>query len=177
LSISMTTTTRTLMALFLAGATLALAACGSGSSGGSSSPSMATTPATTMSGTTAVAKNLVVSNQVRAQLLAAGAALHKLPVADYTGLVPKETYYAYNPATNTYWAGAGLIASKNSKKAQIGDQDDGAYLVFEKPAAGAWRAYDAGIPGDSHFSCSIVVPAGVLTVWHWTAGTCHPPAA
>jgi hypothetical protein len=169
--------TRTLMVLFLAGATLALAACGSSSSGGSSSPSSSTTPATTMPGTAATAQNLVVSNTVRTQLLTAGAALHKLPVADYTGLVPKETYYAYDPATSTYWAGAGLVASKNSKKAQIGDQDDGAYLVFDRPAAGTWRAYDAGIPGDSHFTCSIVVPAGVLTVWHWTAGTCHPPAA
>ena len=53
----------------------------------------------------------------------------------------------------------------------------GAYLVFDRPTAGTWRAYDAGIPGDSHFTCSIVVPAGVLSVWHWTAGTCHPPAA
>jgi hypothetical protein len=180
----MTTTTRTLMGLFLAGATLALAACGSSSSGGSSSPSTSTTPATTMPGTTAAsqgatsaAKNLVVNTSVRAQLLAAGAALHQLPVADYTGLVPKETYYAYDPATNTYWAGAGLVASKKSTKAQIGDQDDGAYLVFDRPAAGTWRAHDAGIPGDNHFTCSIVVPAGVLTVWHWTPGNCHPPAA
>jgi len=181
----MTTTTRILTALLLAGATLALAACGTVSSGGSSSPSTSTTPATTMPATTtpsqgttpAAAKNLVVNNTVRAQLLAAGAALHKLPTTDYTGLVPKETYYAYNPATNTYWAGAGLVASKQSTQAQIGDQDDGAYLVFDRPAAGTWRAYDAGIPGDSHFTCSIVVPAGVLSVWHWTAGTCHPPAA
>ena len=56
-------------------------------------------------------------------------------------------------------------------------QRGGAYLVFDRPTAGTWRAYDAGIPGDSHFTCSIVVPAGVLGVWHWTAGTCHPPAA
>ena len=175
----MTTITRTLPLLFLAGATLALAACGTMSSGGSSAPSTSTTPATTMPRTTAAAsaKNLVVDNTVRAQLLAAGAALHKLPTTDYTGLVPKETYYAYNPATNTYWAGAGLVASKKSMQAQIGDQDDGAYLVFDRPATGTWRAHDAGIPGDSHFTCSIVVPAGVLTVWHWTAGTCHPPAA
>ena len=56
-------------------------------------------------------------------------------------------------------------------------QRGGAYLVFDRPTAGTWRAYDAGIPGDSHFTCSIVVPSGVLSVWHWTAGTCHPPAA
>ena len=174
----MTAIPRTLTSLLLAGAMLTLTACGTMSSG-------RVVFAVDVDDTRDddVRDHLRCCEEPRGQHhgsraeLAAGAALHKLPTTDYTGLVPKETYYAYNPATNTCWAGAGLVASKRSKQAQIGDQDDGAYLVFDRPAAGTWRAYDAGIPGDSHFTCSIAVPSGVLTVWHWTAGTCHPPAA
>jgi hypothetical protein len=149
-----------------------LAACSSGSS--SSAPPATSGGGSTGSTTTAVVKNLVISTGVRSQLVAAGAALHKLPATDYTGLIVGETYYAYDPATKTYWAGAGLVASSTSIQAQIGDQDDGAYLVFDRPAGGSWRAYDAGIPGDSHFACGMTVPAAVVAAWHWAPGTCHP---
>jgi hypothetical protein len=162
------------------GLALAAAACGSSSSAASSSSTggPAGSSATTTTGTTAPAaaraRNLVVSGAVRAQLLAAGAAMHKLPVSDYTGLVHGETYYAYDPATKTYWAGAGLRASRSSIRAQVGDQDDGAYLVFERPADGHWRAWPAGIPGSSQYSCASTPPAAVLTVWGWAPGSCHP---
>lgn len=164
----------TLILLCIA-APLGLAACSSGSS--SSAPPATTGTGSTSSPTTAVVTNLVIGTSVRAQLVAAGAALHKLPTTDYTGLIPGETYYAYDPATKTYWAGAGLVASSTSNQARIGNQDDGAYLVFDRPAGGSWRAYDAGIPGDTHFTCSMKVPAPVLAAWHWTPGSCHPPSA
>ena len=170
---------------------LALAACagltacgGSGSSGTGSTATTtvtvtgtpttagstqgATTPSTTKT------ENLVVTNTIRAQLLAAGAALHQLPVSDYTGLRKGETYYAFDPATNQHWAGAALVASKSSLKAQVGDQDDGAYLVFRQRAGGTWKAWDAGIPGSSNFTCAVTPPASVLAVWNWAPGTCHP---
>src|SRR5262249_18466326 len=124
--------------------------------------------------TTAAIRNLVVSSAVRAQLLAAGAALHQLPVKDYTGLAKGETYYAYDPSTNTYWAGAGLVASPKSMKAQVGNQDDGAYLDFEKPPGSSWRASDAGTPGSSNYTCAVTTPSGVVSAWDWAAGTCHP---
>ena len=165
---------RTILILLCAAPAI-LAACSSGSS--SSLPPATSRAGSTASTTTAAVKNLVIGAGVRSQLVAAGAALHKLPTTDYTGLIAGETYYAYDPATRTYWAGAGLVASKQlDPEAQVGDQDDGAYLVFDRPAGGSWRAYDAGIPGDSHFTCSMTVPAAVLAVWHWTPGTCHPPS-
>ena len=133
-------------------------------------------PASSGSSTTAKVRNLVASNAVRAELLAAGAALHQLPVKDYIGLVKRETYYAYDPSTGVYWAGAALSASPTSMKAQVGDQDDGAYLDFEKQPGGPWKAYDAGIPGSSHYSCAVKIPTAVVSAWDWAAGTCHPPS-
>ena len=171
--------------LIALGACVGLAACGgSGSSGAGSkqtttvtvtgtvttagSTQGATTPSTTKT------ENLVVTNTIRTQLLAAGAALHQLPVSDYTGLRKGETFYAFDPATDEHWAGAALVASKSSLKAQVGDQDDGAYLVFRQKAGGPWKAWNAGIPGDSHFSCTVTPPAPVLAVWSWAPATCHP---
>jgi hypothetical protein len=160
----------------LAAAMLAVAGgCGGASSGpASSGPTAAPSTASTTTPTGPAIKNLVVTTAVRAQLLAAGAALHHLPLKDYTGLVQGETYYAYDAATTTYWAGAALIASPTSVKAQVGNQDDGAYLDFTRPAGGSWSAYDAGLPGSSSYTCAVTIPAGVVAAWGWAAGTCHP---
>jgi hypothetical protein len=158
------------------------AGCGSSGSSASSSLHSSSNPTTPSSGpassgsstTAAKVRNLVASNAVRAQLLAAGAALHQLPVKDYTGLVKGDTYYAYDPGTGVYWAGAALAASPKSMRAQVGDQDDGAYLDFEKQPGGSWKAYDAGVPGSSNYSCAVTIPPAVVSVWDWAAGTCHP---
>jgi hypothetical protein len=164
-------------------AALVVAGCGgSGSSPTVTKTVTVTQPATGGGASTAVsgqttasgAQNLVVTNAIRSQLLAAGAALHKLPVSDYTGLVKGQTYYALDPATGDRWAGAALIPSKDSQKAQIGNQDDGAYLVFRRTGSSPWKAWDAGIPGNSNFTCAVTPPAGVLRVWSWAPGTCHP---
>ena len=175
--------------LLALGASLGLGACGgSGSSSNPSSNASAAAGTTTITvtgtvttsgstqGTAALTttQDLVVTNTIRAQLLAAGAALHKLPVSDYTGLIKGETYYAYDSATKEHWAGAALIASKSSTQARVGNQDDGAYLVFREKGGGAWRAWDAGIPGSNEFRCAVKVPASVLAVWNWAPDTCHP---
>ena len=158
-------------------AAVAFLAAAAGCSGSSSSPSSSLAPGSSGSTTTTAAiRNLSVSDALRAQLLAAGAALHQLPVKDYTGLAKGETYYAYDPSTKTYWAGAGLVASPTSMKAQVGNQDDGAYLDFEKQSGGSWKAYDAGPPGSSNYTCAVTIPAGVVSAWGWAAGTCHPPS-
>ena len=52
-------------------------------------------------------QNLVLTDAIRAQLVAAGAALNGLPASDYTGLVKGESYYGFDPATSTYWAEIG----------------------------------------------------------------------
>ncbi len=56
----------------------------------------------------------------------------------------------------------------------MGNQDDGAYLVVPAEGGGGWKAWDAGIPGSSNFTCAVTPPASVLAVWNWAPGTCHP---
>jgi hypothetical protein len=128
-----------------------------------------------MTSATPGAQNLVIDNKIRAQLVAAGAAVHRLTPKDYLGLVAGETYYAEVPSRGTHWAGAALKPSPKSLQAQVGNQDDGAYMVFERHGDGPWRAWEAGIPGDPQFTCSVKVPAAVLKLWQWKPGTCHPP--
>lgn len=163
----------------------ASAACGSSSgSGGSSAgsappvssePAPPTSPATSPSTGTPQVQNLVAGPAVKSALLAAGARMHHLPATDYTGLVKGMTYYAYDPATGTHWAGAGLIPRAGATQAEVGNQDDGAYLVFKQPTGGAWHAYPAGIPGSTEFTCMVTPPSAVDALWAWPAGTCHPP--
>ena len=133
-----------------------------------------TSPLTTSTAALATA-NLVVTDEIRSELTAAGATLNSLPASAYTGLRPGETYYAYDAATQTYWASGGLVASASSMQAQVSTQDDGAYLLFSRPAGGAWKAYAVGLAGTAEGSpCPIAVPAAVLQLWHWPPGSCRP---
>ena len=166
---------------------LGLEACGGGSHSGAGAAAVASStptsavPVTTSSsgaGTTTTsatgARNLVVTDTIRTQLVTAGAQLNSLPSSDYTGLRAGETYYAYDPITQTYWAGAGLDPSPSSTQAQIAAQDDGAYILFERGAAGAWKAYDVGLAGTSGTTCPVPVPGSVLGLWGWAPGSCRP---
>jgi hypothetical protein len=131
------------------------------------------TPTTSPAG----AQNLVAGSTVRAALVAAGAQSHGLAASDYTGLVPGETYYAFDPATSTYWAGAGLVPSSSSMPAQVSVQDDGSYLLFSKSSGGGWSATNVGLAGIAGSTCPKPVPASVLKVWHWKPKTCRPPGS
>ena len=127
------------------------------------------------SGSSPTAKNLVVTPAVRASLLATGAASHRLPVKDYVGLTKGETYYAYDGANKTYYAGAGLDPSPSSMAAQVGAQDDGAYYLFTRAAgASKWKIYDDGLGGADGAKCPITLPSAVRAVWGWTL-KCSPP--
>jgi hypothetical protein len=171
-----------------AAAVVALAGCGS-SGGGSTSGSTtqatasmnqstqtgASTGASTGTSTSGTgAQNLTVTNALRAELVAAGAAHNSLPVSDYTGLRHGVTYYAFDPATSTYWAGASLVPSSASTPAQVSSQDDGGYLLFTRPAGGSWTVYSVGMAGIGGSPCPVKVPASVLAVWGWGAGRCNP---
>jgi hypothetical protein len=168
-----------------------LAGCGSsgvGSSattssvpGGSSSttgaPTTTSSSSTSSSTTTTAAggvSDLTITGTVRSQLVAAGAASHNLSASGFTGLAPGTTYYAYDGTTATYWAGAALTPSATTQQAQVSTQDDGSYLVFERPANGSWTAYNVGLAGTEGATCPVTVPAEVLTRWGWPPGSCRP---
>lgn len=122
-------------------------------------------------------QNLVVTDALRADLLRAGAQSHSLPVSDYTGLEAGMTYYALDPGTGIYWAGAALVPSSSSIPAQVANQDDGAYLLFEKVPGGQWVAHDDGYGAQPGSGCPAPLPAAIIALWHWDAATCHPATA
>ena len=146
---------------------------GAASSPSSALPRVATTdrhPATPTGG----ALDLVVTDAVREQLVRAGAALHQLPASDYVGLEPGRTYYARDLATGQEWAAAGLQPAPGSYDAGVANQDQGAYMVFTRSPGGAWRGWETGLTGGPPGRCPVTVPASVLAVWGWPAGTCYP---
>lgn len=136
-------------------------------------PSPSVSPSASAAATGA-AKNLVVTDDLRTQLVAAGAKSHGLTSADYTGLTKGETYYARDG--DTEWAGAQLVPSDSSEQAQVSSQDDGSYLLFRRTTGGSWTVWDVGVAGGPEGSgCPVAVPVGVLAVWHWHANSCAPP--
>jgi len=186
---------RRLLALGFVGA-IALAGCSSSTSGSSTttSPSTSTTttsttttsttPSTTTTSTTIApttttlpTENLPVTSSVAAQLLKAGAALNGLQASDYTGLAAGRTYYAFDSATSTYWAGAALDPSPSSQAAQVSVQDDGSYLLFIRPSGKSWKAEDVGLAGIEGSKCPTTVPSVILALFHWAAGMCRPSAS
>jgi hypothetical protein len=157
----------------LAGA-VCLTACSSPASqppAASTAPATATPPATAAS---AAPPESAAANPVRAQLVAAAARLNGLPASAYLGLVKGESYYGFDPATSTYWAGGALDPSPSSQRAQVSVQDDGGYYIFEEPAGGSWTASAEGMAGIEGAACSVHVPPALVTLWHWPTGACHP---
>jgi hypothetical protein len=149
----------------------------------STSPATATAPSATATSATppasataspAGAKNLALTSSVRAQLVAAAARLNGLPASAYVGLVKGESYYGFDPATSTYWAGGALDPSPSSERAQVSVQDDGGYYIFEEPAGGSWTASSEGLAGIEGATCSVHIPPALVALWHWPAGACHP---
>ena len=125
--------------------------------------------------TTAPSASLMVTKAVRASLLDAAAAYHQLPTGDYVGLVPDMTYYAFDPATDLYYAAAGLSPSPHSLAAQVGTQDDGGYNLFTHAPHAPWTVYNDGLGAVHGVKCPITIPARVLSSWGWKAGSCFPP--
>jgi hypothetical protein len=132
----------------------------------------ASLPAT---GAPGVAKNLIVTPAVRASLLDAGAAYHRLPAKDYVGLAKGTTYYALDVTTKTYYAAAGLDPSPKSLQAQVGAQDDGGYNLFVRAqSAKTWKIYNDGLGGSEAATCPLTIPSAVRKVWDWSL-RCFPP--
>ena len=136
-----------------------------------------TTTVASTSTTSGATQDLRVTTQVRQSLLQAAAKFHQLPAADYTGLRAGETYYAFDPANQRYYAAAGLIPSPTSLNAQIGTQDDGAYNLFTRAmGTTAWTVYSDGLGGVQGTTCPLKIPPSVLSVWNWKVNTCYPPS-
>jgi hypothetical protein len=130
-------------------------------------PAPGTSAAVTVSATAAAAsgvQNLGVSTAVRGELLTAFAASKSIPAADVAGSRPGSVYYAYDPATGTYWAMASYDpASTDSQAVLVGFQDGGESGLFKRVGSGAWQATQGGEPalcGEVQF-----FPRTVLEAW------------
>jgi hypothetical protein len=152
----------------------AVSGCTSGFLSGSAAPpaptaSQATTPASAASAAAAPSasaggvQNLVVSNAIRSELLSAWAAGNGDPIADVT-TVPGSVYYAYDPATSTYWAQASFEATgKVPLNVQVSFQDGGNIGRFKRVAGGAWQVGTGGIPEVCY--ALAYFPQPVLATW------------
>jgi cytoskeletal protein RodZ len=180
---------KALIGAVVAATGLLIAGCSSSSSSGQPSTTSSTSASSTTSsnghrsGTTTTTAtgtvDLPVTDQIRSQLVAAGAAVNDIPVAQYSGLAPGLTYYAFDRSTGTYWAGARLVPApssdpSNPTRAQVASQDAGSYYVFSQTTGGKWTAYAAGNVGPGT-PCPVTVPPSVLAAWGWPAGGCRPP--
>jgi hypothetical protein len=120
------------------------------------------------------AVNLPVTDEVRAELVQAGAVLTGRPASEFTGLRPGKTYYAYDQNTDAYWAAAALVASPTAFQAGVNLQDQNSYMLFRKADGGTWIPYADGYGGMRGQSCPVQIPPAVLSVWQWAPGTCYP---
>ena len=132
-----------------------------------SAPSRAASaPAATSSaapGSSGEARNLIVSPAVRGALLAAYAAFKSIPVSDVRG-VPGSVYYAYQPATGTYWALATYEpASSDPETITVGFQDGGSDGFFKRTGSGPWQVSLGGEP--EICTQPRYFPQPVLAVW------------
>lgn len=113
-------------------------------------------------------QNLTVDDSVRKQLIAAIAPVHNAPVSDIASTAPRSVYYAYDPATSTYYAMARFeLAAGDPLRVQVSFQDAGAYGLFKRAGHGPWQAQNGGLPN----ICAEVkfFPAPVLAAWNQPA--------
>ena len=149
-------------------------ASGSSQSTGPAVTPPASSPTPTPSASLASAggvRNLVVSSAIRSQLAAAFVAYKRIMLSDIAGSGPRpgSVYYAYDPATDTYWAQAPFTPSSTaSMNVQVGFQDGGEYGFFSRSGTGTWRVQTGGVP----INCSEVrfFPRTVLAAWSLPAG-------
>jgi len=109
-------------------------------------------------------QHLLVSSAVRSQLTAAYVALRQIPASDVSGTYPGSVYYAYDPATNTYWAKAGFVPSKTAPQSllEIFQQDGSGAAFYRKVGSGPWQARYAG---DGPCIYVSFFPKAVLAAW------------
>jgi hypothetical protein len=122
--------------------------------------------------------NLPLTDEVRTELVQAGAVLTGSPASDFTGLRPGKSYYAYVPDQDMYFAAAALSGAK-TEIAAINLQDQNSYMMFRKggnPGA-TWIPTATGFGPISAGEAPCPIPQSVRDVWQWPAGKCYPPHA
>ena len=142
----------------------ALVATSPGAAAPAGSPSASASSAASAGGV----QNLTVDDSIRKQLVTAVAPVHDAPVSDIASTAPGSVYYAYDPATGSYYAMARFVPAAGAPlQVQVSFQDGGAFGLFKKAGNGPWQAENGGFPN----ICAEVkfFPAPVLTAWNQPA--------
>jgi len=157
-------------------------AAGSGQPSGTPAAAAPSTPASQHSATQAPSlsaspaesagvQDLVLTSAVRSQLTAAYLAMRQIPASDVLGTTPNGVYYAYDPATNTYWALAFFdISPKAPTDVLVNSQDGGSEGFYTKVGSGPWHVQAGGVG-----PCTDIqfFPKPVLAAWAFATS---PPA-
>jgi hypothetical protein len=145
----------------------ATTAVGTPPAGQSSAPTPSASPTES-----AGIENLLVSSALRSQLTTAYVAFRQISVSDVSGTRPDSVYYAYDQATNTYWAMADFMPAQTApQNVQVSFQDGGSTGLFTKIGPGPWRVRRGGIPAVC--VVSEFFPKSVLAAW--AISTNRPP--
>ena len=108
---------------------------------------------------------------MRSQLTAAYVALRQISVSDVSGTQPNSVYYAYDQATNTYWAIANFVPAQTAPlNVSVDFQDGGSIGLFTKIGSGPWKVQEGGEPAVC--TESLFFPKSVLAAW---AISTNPP--
>jgi hypothetical protein len=126
----------------------------------------ADSPSTTPSGPGGV-QDLAVSSAVSSELTATFVAYIGIQVSDLPGDGPiaADTYYAYDPATDIYWAYATFPVDGAAPASVIAAfQKYGSSGLFRKAGAGPWQVTTTSAEGTF---CPVLqfFPPAVLTAW------------
>jgi hypothetical protein len=93
-----------------------------------------------------------------------------IPLSDVASTMPGRVYYAYDPATDTYWAEATFQGSRTaSLKVLVGFQDGGSVGFYVRAARSGWQVQLGGAP----ITCTEVrfFPPAVLMAWSLPTNT------
>ncbi len=115
-------------------------------------------------------QNLPVTSAVRSEFTAAYATIRQIPTSDVSGTQPNSVYYAYDPATNSYWGKATFVPTKTDPQSVlVGFQDTASTGLFSKVGSGSWQV----TVGNEACLVLRFFPRAVLTAW---ALPTSPPA-
>lgn len=139
---------------------------GTGQTTAPAASAAASQPAAAPSPTPTGIQNLVITSTEKSDLTAAFVAFKGISISDVNGGAPAagSVYYAYDPATDTYWALAEFgVSAAASQDVQVGFQDGGGMGMFRKVGTGSWQVQLGGVPpwcSEAQF-----FPLPVLAAW------------